>query len=172
MKTNNLILKAALSVGGSIALFFGGLMLPMSIFGDMVEGASRWPGIITGSVFTIVSIFCFVKLFILNRRNKRFNRYTALIGNQKSIPIKWLSDKMNCTTEKTILNIREAMSYGLFADAYIDEKNELLLFPNYNAYGALKTVYCTNCGAGSEVMTGYYSKCKYCGFVLDTGRPM
>ena len=28
MKTNNLILKAALSVGGSIALFFGGLMLP------------------------------------------------------------------------------------------------------------------------------------------------
>lgn len=40
MKTNNLILKAALSVGGSIALFFGGLMLPMSIFGDMVEGAS------------------------------------------------------------------------------------------------------------------------------------
>lgn len=60
----------------------------------------------------------------------------------------------------------------VIAFIHIDEKNELLLFPNYNAYGALKTVYCTNCGAGSEVMTGYYSKCKYCGFVLDTGRPM
>ena len=60
----------------------------------------------------------------------------------------------------------------VFHENLFDDFFDPFWFPNYNAYGALKTVYCTNCGAGSEVMTGYYSKCKYCGFVLDTGRPM
>lgn len=170
MSANNQLKKIALGMGGSLSLFMGGIMLPMSLFGDMIEGASRWPGILFGSICCIASVFCFIKLFITNRREHKFNKYAALIGNRRSIPITWLADKMNCSKDKAIKNLYEAMSYGMFLEAYIDEKNELLLFPNYNAPGALKTVYCPNCGAGTEVMTGYYSKCKYCDFVLDTGK--
>lgn len=167
MRANNQIFKIVLGTIGGITLFWGGMMLPMCIFGDMVEGASRWPGIIIGSLFTLVSIFCFVKLYITSQRDKKYNRYAALIGNQKSIPIKWLADKMNCNTEQAICNIREAISYGLFSDAYIDEKSQRLLFPNYNAHGAVKTVTCPNCGAYTNIITGYYSECKYCGFAID-----
>lgn len=172
MSATKRFLKIVLGMCGSIALFFGAIILPMSLFGDMIEGASRWPGIIFGSVCTVSSIFCFIKLLVINRREKRFSKYAALIGNQKSIPIKWLADKMNCSKAKAIKNLHEAMSHGMFSDAYIDEESELLLFPNYNVHGALKTVYCPNCGAGTEIITGYYSKCKYCSFVLDTGKPV
>ena len=97
MRANNLTSKILLGTVGGITLFFGGTMLPMVIFADMVEGASRWPGIIMGSAFTLVSIFCFVKLFIISQRDKKYSRFAALIGNWKSIPIKWLADKMNCS---------------------------------------------------------------------------
>ena len=171
MAVNKKYLKIALGMCGGISLFFGGIMLPACLFGSMVEGASRCPGVIFGSICIVVSLFCFIKLFLINRRDQKFNNYAALIGNQKSIPIKWLADKMNCSQERAIKNLRRAMSYGMFSDAYIDEENGLLLFPNYNAHGALKTIYCPNCGAVTEVMIGYYSKCKYCGFVLDSGKP-
>ena len=160
--------KIALGMGGGMALFIGGLMLPLSLFGEMTEGASRWPLVIFGSVCTAVGILCFTKLFLLNRRDKRFGRYAALIGNQKRISLEWLAQEMDCTREKAVKNIREAMSHGLFPDAYIDEANGLLLFPNDSAFGALRTVHCPSCGAAAEVMTGYPAKCRYCGCALDT----
>ena len=63
------------------------------------------------------------------------------------------------------------MSHGWFSEAYIDEKNELLLFPNDSANGRLITVQCPNCGAGAEVLSGYPAKCRYCGCLLDTNDP-
>ena len=89
--------KIALGMGGGMALFIGGLMLPLSLFGEMTEGASRWPLVIFGSVCTAVGILCFTKLFLLNRRDKRFGRYAALIGNQKRISLEWLAQEMDCT---------------------------------------------------------------------------
>ena len=110
MSANNQLKKIALGMGGSLSLFMGGIMLPMSLFGDMIEGASRWPGILFGSICCIASVFCFIKLFITNRREHKFNKYAALIGNRRSIPITWLADKMNCSKDKAIKNSHEAMS--------------------------------------------------------------
>ena len=38
------------------------------------------------------------------------------------------------------------------------KKNGYLLFPNLKV-GALETRVCPNCGAGVEVMIGYYANC-------------
>lgn len=163
--------KLMLGFFGGVSLFFGGLMLPLSLTGDMVEGASRWGGVLMGLFFLAVSAFCLIKLYTVNRRDRRFKRYQALIGKQKRIPLGWLADGMKCSKEAAVRNIRQAMSHGWFSEAYIDEKNELLLFPNDSANGRLITVQCPNCGAGAEVLSGYPAKCRYCGCLLDTNDP-
>lgn len=77
--------KLMLGFFGGVSLFFGGLMLPLSLTGDMVEGASRWGGVLMGLFFLAVSAFCLIKLYTVNRRDRRFKRYQALIGKQKRI---------------------------------------------------------------------------------------
>ena len=91
-----------------------------------------------------------------------------MIGNQKSIPIQWLAERLHYSQQKVIEDLREAIAWGLFPDAYIQEKTGMLLFPGDDVLGAVKTVLCPNCGAGSEVIVGYPAKCKYCGFALET----
>lgn len=145
---------------GGFSLCFGLILLPLVFF--HISGA------IVCLSFIGIGIFCFISIFIKNFRMRRFNIYVSLIGNKKSIEIKWLALKMNCDEEKAVKNLRYAISYGYFEDAYIDEGRGLVLFPNYNAAGAEKTIRCPNCGAFVDVITGYYSKCPYCGFVLDT----
>ena len=81
--------KLMLGFFGGVSLFFGGLMLPLSLTGDMVEGASRWGGVLMGLFFLAVSAFCLIKLYTVNRRDRRFKRYQALIGKQKRIPLGW-----------------------------------------------------------------------------------
>ena len=162
------MIKTALWFGGVVPMFFGGLILPVGIFGEMVEGVSRWPGIIFGSICITLSVFCFLKLFTTNRRERKFSMYAAIIGQQKSVPIKWLAEKMKCNEDITIKNLREAMVHGMFTDGHIDERSGLLLFPNFNVHGASVTVICSKCGAGVKAMTGYYAQCPYCEFVLDT----
>ena len=165
---NSIIKKIILGSGAFVSLFSGLPFLIFSTFGKMVEGYSRWPGIIFGIVGTSIGIFCIVKLIIIGNREKRINFLIALIGNQKSVPIQWLAEKKNTTVQNTINDLREAMSYGYFKDGIINEKENVLLFPNYNVSGATKTIICNNCGAGVEVMIGYYAKCPFCNKVLDT----
>lgn len=43
--------KLMLGFFGGVSLFFGGLMLPLSLTGDMVEGASRWGGFLWACSF-------------------------------------------------------------------------------------------------------------------------
>lgn len=96
----------------------------------MVEGASQLGrGSYGPDSFWAVSAFCLIKLYTVNRRDRRFKRYQALIGKQKRHPLGWLADGMKCSKEEAVRNIRQAMSHGWFSEAYIDEKNELLLFP-------------------------------------------
>ena len=106
--------KLMLGFFGGVSLFFGGLMLPLSLTGDMVEGASRWGGVLMGLFFLAVSAFCLIKLYTVNRRDRRFKRYQALIGKQKRIPLGWLADGMKCSKEEAVRNIRQAMSHGWF----------------------------------------------------------
>ena len=57
--------KIGLIMGGVIASFFGVMMLPMMLFGEMQEGASRVPGVVVGTAFLAAGIFCFCKLYLI-----------------------------------------------------------------------------------------------------------
>ena len=145
--------------------------MPMFAFGEMVDDSvSRLPGLILGSGFLVAGTVCLVMLVRIRRRDRKFRQYAALIGNQKRIPLQWIAQKMGRSQEIAIKDLRQAVAAGMFTDAHIDEKNGYLLFPNRNI-GASETVICHGCGAGVEVMAGYYANCCYCGAVLNTGSP-
>lgn len=76
--------KLMLGFFGGVSLFFGGLMLPLSLTGDMVEGASRWGGVLMGLFFLAVSAFCLIKLYTVNRRDRRFSAIRRSSGSRSA----------------------------------------------------------------------------------------
>ena len=152
---------------GTCSLSFGLIALISGLSGNVVNGASPVPVITVGSFSCAVGIYCFITYSFIRSRAKKFNTYRVLIGNQKSVPIQWLSKKMNISQHKVLKDLRTAMSDGFFHDGHIDENRNLLLFPNDNSIGTIKTVICQNCGGGVELMSKYSGKCPYCGTIVN-----
>jgi len=156
-----------LLIVGTCSLSFGLIALISGLSGNVIEGASPWPLISVGAFGSAAGIYCFATCFYIRSRIKKFNAYRALIGNQKSVPIQWLSQKRNVSQEKVLKDLRKAMSNGYFHDGHIDENRNILLFPNDNSIGTIKTVICQNCGGGVELMSKYAEKCPYCGTMVN-----
>lgn len=157
--------KIALTFGMVICGSFGVPTLILSI--GLEDPVVFWRMFIFGSVCFCAGAACAVYRFLIAGRERKVNRLAALIGTQKRIPLDWMAQRLNCSREKLIQDLRKTISWGYFRDAHIDEKNGYLLFPNLKV-GALETRVCPNCGAGVEVMIGYYANCPYCGTVLET----
>lgn len=155
--------KLALFSIGGVCLFLG---LPFSVSLLAPPGLENLSLFIVGMVFVTVAAFCFIMAFRVIKREHKYNHYAALIGVRKKIPLNWIAQKMNKTVTEVIKDLHKAVSFGLFPNAHIDEKNGYLLFPNRDL-GAMETVICPNCGAGVDIMTGYQSNCNFCGVILN-----
>jgi len=177
-KVKYIFLKAVLAVFGVIWLIVGAVILAFVFEGSFNkwfgEWIGDWVGIVVSGIFFIAGIACVTALFIIQKRAKiKFKQsemlksYVALIGNKKSVPIKWLAQKMNISQEQVIKDLYQAKSCGAFIDGHIDENVNILLFPNDNSAGTIKIVMCKNCGVGVEIIMGYENKCTYCGAALN-----
>lgn len=151
-------------------LFFTILMGPVFFFsvafGDMVEGASRIPGIATGIIFTVISAVLIVVLIRMNRSDRLVRTYISTVGNLKRVELKWLSETLKRPVEKILPELREVMRRGYFKDGYLDINNGVLLFPNVDL-GAEISVTCPNCGAVVKARQGYSAFCPYCGTAVQ-----
>jgi len=160
-------LKVFLVVFGSIALLFGVFGLVDLVSGGQVVGTEEDVSYLTGIIMTTFSFAvgfgCFATFFMMLRQAKIIGYYIALIGNKKSIPIKWLAEKRNVSQEKVIKDLYKMMSRGVFTDGHIEENMNILLFPDENSIGEFKTVICKNCGGSVVIREGHEEKCTYCG---------
>jgi len=160
--------KISLVIWGFVSLFFAIMYLSFTITGiggeasPAEESVYKAVAIPLSVVLFAVGITCLIIYYKKLKKAKMIESYIGFIGNKKSVPIKWLAQKKNISWEQVMADLYKTMSCGIFTDGYIDEKNDVLLFPNDNSVGTLKIVLCKNCGAGVEIMTGYAGICTYC----------
>ena len=108
-----------LAIGGAVLLLLGLLWTLkissvwsfMSAFGMLAGGASM----VAGSVF-------------LNRAEKRYNKYKAVIGSSKAVEIGAIAKKMGLSEKKVIKDLNNMIDKGYFGDsAYINMELGFLL---------------------------------------------
>lgn len=98
------------------------------LFGGLV-GVSLFPVIgLIGSLAVLGSgIFCLVYGSIRKKKKKRFMDYLKLIGDKTAVPIHYLADVLGIHYQKVIKDLREMISLGILAPAWIDMKTYRLM---------------------------------------------
>ncbi len=149
-----------------ICAMFGPLIFVVCLAGEMEEGASRIPGIVLGSIFTVIMIVLVVILIRMNLSDRLVRIYVSTVGNIKRVELKWLSDNVGKPIDKVVEDLRKVMRRGYFKDGHLDVNNKVLLFPNVDL-GAEISIICSQCGAVVKAQQGYPADCPYCGTVVQ-----
>ena len=161
--------KVALVMAAVIFLMFGLPFLILFSFGEMVNGASRVPGITTGIIFTLLGAG-FLLWFILIRKNEKLiDSYIAFVANKSVVGFKTLAEYRGTTEDVVVKELYSIIKKGYFRDAYMDLENRRIMFPNDDLGGAMP-VSCSRCGAAFTAMSGYAAICPYCNEAVNKER--
>ena len=110
-----------------------------------------------------------VPLGIINEnKNKKFRHYISCIEKQRCYSLDKIGQGVGQDYSKVRSGIQKLIDNGYYENAYIDDTERCIVFPDSNVAELNieeKVVICPNCGAKNTVLTDN-SKCDYCGTPL------
>lgn len=122
---------------------YGDVISAFGVIGTVIGGISGIfsPFILSGQYLALGllgslaalggGLFCLIYGSISSRKAKRFADYLKLIGEKTAVPIHYLADVLGIHYQKVIKDLREMISTGILAPAWIDMKTYRLMLTDY-----------------------------------------
>lgn len=110
-----------------------------------------------------------VGLIVLSRKRnkllKKFNEYSKILSMDSTGSIENLANTISTSQDIVKENFKKMINSNYFGNAYIDEKVNRIILPQYNNENV--TVKCNNCGGINKVIKGKICACDFCGSPLN-----
>ena len=171
---SQIIEKLQLMVGILIAIVFG-----LSAIICMTDGYTMMDIIIVMYIFTIMGIV----LIVLSRKRhnliKSFRTYVSYLSVNPTGLIENLAEDLGASQDIIKKNLSIMIDRKYFANAYIDETENRIVFPasnmvdtsldknhsaeQNNTNSEFIDVNCKSCGGKNRILKGRTSQCDYCG---------
>lgn len=166
---HQVIEKALLIIGLSIILFFSFLTwISVYVFN------LKFAGLIT---FFLVFIMIGIIMIFLSIKKRRFilcfREYVKRLSLEDSTgSIEELSRLMNSSANKVRANLKKMIAKNFFANAYIDEKEDKIIFVIQkeeinNSNVEYEVFVCNSCGGSNKIIKKKVCKCEFCGSWLS-----
>lgn len=134
---------------------------------------------------TMISMIAFIYGKRCNGFIKTYKSYVFILSQDSDYSLNNISFKLDTPTPVVIYNLKRMLKYKFFTDAYINEKNNILVFNGYNNHKVEETVdtyeepeekieyisvVCKSCGASNKVVKGTFADCEFCGSNISSGK--
>lgn len=121
-------------IAGTVFLSIGiGSYATAGMAGSTVTAA------IFSALFYSSSLFSFIERGVVQRRYRRYNKYTAVIGDREAVPVAEISRATGDSVKKTIKTLQSMIDDGYFGPlAYIDSELDSFVISREAAEKALR----------------------------------
>ena len=102
-------------------------------------------------------------------KNKKIRHYISCIEKQHCYSLDKIGQGIGQDYSKVRTGIQKLIDNGYYEDAYIDDTERCIVFPETSGIDLdfeQKTVICSGCGAKNTIKSAN-SKCEYCGTPLE-----